>query len=363
VLSQNPKCIYDYEMLMNKASGNQNWQSLAFELNRTFFNKRAELFGGIGFAKVGLDLNQPEYVVKSNFITQFGESPDSQVCIGDSVRGQSKYQPFWYAGARLSILKTKSWKMGVEGRYLSFSNSDFSFPLQYKTNDWEKADMEFSIKGNSIKLWMAEAKAFTSLKISKGLEVTAAGGYLYEKKELSGKSRYFYSQNLVNIDYNQDWKMKAKPETNWFAEGSVSAMLARNLKAVVSGRIGGMRGFSMGIQYSPEKKKSVAIIQPIIYKSMAPTKSTAPVKSIAPKKAVEKPVTKAVQKKTVVAPKEAAKKPTVAKKTTITKTTTPPCVSSTCTYLFRLGMRFLGFPFLEFGSQTTATQTPKTSKK
>jgi hypothetical protein len=359
----NPDCKYEYGMLLNKASANQSWQSIAVELGHSLMKKRVNVFAGIGFAKVGLDLNQPEYVVKSNFITQFGESPDSQTCLGDSVHTKSKYQLFWYAGARLSILKTKNWKMGVEGRYLSFSNSDFSFPLQYKTNDWKKADMEFSVKGNSIKLWMAEAKAFTSLKISKNLEVSAAAGYLFERKEISGKSRYFYKQNLVNIDYNQDWKLLAKPETNWFAEGSVSAMLTRNLKAVVSGRIGGMRGFSVGVQYSPEKKKSVVINNPpIIYKPMMPKIAT-PAKFIAPKKAMEKPVVKSTPKKTVVATKEAAKKPTATKKTTITKTTTPPCVSNTYTYLFRLGMRFLGFNFFEFGFQTTATQTPKTSKK
>ncbi len=365
VLNQKPnECIYDYEMLMNKASGNQSWQSIAVELGHSLFHKRADVFAGIGFAKVGLDMNQPEYVVNSNFITQFGESPDSQTCLGDSVSAKNKYQLFWYAGARLSILKTKSWKMGVEGRYLSFSNSDFSFPILHEASRWEnKASMEFSIEGNSIKLWMAEVKAFTSLKISKNLEVSAATGYLFEKKEISGKSQYFYKQNLVNIDYNQDWKLMAKPENKFFVEGGVSAMLTRNLKANLSGSFGAKQGFSVGIQYSPGKKKSVNIVKPIVYEYIAPKIST-PLKSTAPKKTVEKPVAKAVQKKTVIAPKEAAKKSTVTKKTTTTKTTTPPCISSTYTYLFRLGMRFLGFPFLEFGFQTTAIPSQeKTSKK
>jgi hypothetical protein len=78
---------------------------------------------------------------------------------------------------------------------------------------------------------------------------------------------------------------------------------------------------------------------------------------------MNKPVAKPAPKKTVVAPKEAAKKPTVTKNTH-KPTTKPPCVSNTYTYLFRLGMRFLGFPFLEFGFQTTATPNQaKTSKK
>jgi hypothetical protein len=247
--------------------------------------------------------------------------------------------------------------MGFEGRYLSFSNSDFSFPVLYEASEWgNKAKMEFSIKGRSLKLQMAEAKVFGSVKVSKNLEVSAAGGYLYEKKELSGKSRYFYSQNLVNIDCIQDWKMLIKPETNWFAEVGINATLTRNLKANLSGSFGAKQGFSVGIQYSPGKKKSVAIVQPIIYKPMT-HKSVAPVKSIAPKKAVEKPVVKTVQKKIVIATKEKAKKPT------INKSTNPTCISSTYTYLFRMGMRFLGFPFFEFGIQTTATQNPKTSKK
>jgi hypothetical protein len=369
VLSQKPKCIYDYEMLMNKASGNQSWQSIAVELGHSLFHKRADVFAGIGFAKVGLNLNQPEYVVNSNFITQFGESPDSQTCLGDSVSAKSKYQFFWYAGAKLNILKTKNWKMGVEGRYLSFSNSDFAFPLQHKTNDWGKAEMEFSIKGNSIKLWMAEAKFFGSLKVSKKLEVAAAAGYLFEKKEISGKSRYFYKQNLVNIDYNQDWKLMVKPETSWFTEGSVSALLARNLKATVSGSFGAKRGFAIGISYSFDKKETAAVIvKPVVISKPAPTPTAkpAPVKPTPPKKAANKSVAKSVvkptAKKTVVAPKEAAKK------LTVTKTTkpTPPCISNTYTYLFRLGMRFLGFPFMEFGFQfgTIPNAIPtKTSKK
>ena len=367
VLSQKPKCIYDYEMLMNKASGNQSWQSIAVELGHSLFHKRANVFAGIGFAKVGLDLNQPEYVVNSNFITQFGESPDSQTCLGDSISAKGKYQPFWYAGAKLNILKAKNWKMGIEGRYLSFPNSDFSFPLQHKTNDWNKANMEFSIKGNSIKLWMAEAKFFGSLKVSKKLEVAAAAGYLFEKKEVSGNSRYFYQQNLVNIDYNQDWKLMVKPETNWFAEGSVNALLARNLKATVSGSFGAKRSFAIGISYSFDKKETAAVIvKPVVVAKPAPTPKAkpAPVKPAPLKKAANKPVAKSVvkptAKKTVVAPKEAAKKPTV------TKTTkpTPPCISNTYTYLFRLGMRFLGFNFFEFGFQTIVTPNQgKTSKK
>lgn len=372
VMSQKSnECIYDYEMLMNKVSGNQAWQSLAFELNRTFFNKRAELFGGIGFAEIGLNLNQPEYVVNSNFITQFDESPDSQTCLGDSVHAKGKYQPFWYTGAKINILKTKSWKMGVEGRYLSFSNSDFAFPLQYKTN-WGKADMEFSIKGTSLKLQMAEAKAFGSFNISKKLEVSVAGGYLYEKKEISGKSRYFYKQNLVNIDYNQDWKLMAKPETNWFAEGSVSALLTRNLKATISGNFGAKQGFAVGISYSfgktqdksfGKKETAAAIVKPAAKPVPTPTKP-APVKFAPFKKAANKPVTKPtvkpMTKKIAVASKEEAKKPAVVKPTKLT----PPCISSTHTYLFRLGMRLLGFPFLEFGFQFgTIPNASKTSKK
>ena len=113
VLSQKPKCIYDYEMLLNKASGNQTWQGIAAELNRSLFHQRANLSVGIGLAKVGLDLNQPRFEVNSNFTTEFNESPDSQTCLGDSASAKSKYQFFWYAGAKLNILKTKSWKMGI----------------------------------------------------------------------------------------------------------------------------------------------------------------------------------------------------------------------------------------------------------
>lgn len=365
VLSQKPKCIYDYEMLMNKASGNQSWQSIAVELGHSLFHKRADVFAGIGFAKVGLDLSQPEYVVNSNFITQFGESPDSQTCLGDSVSAKGKYQPFWYAGTKLNILKTKSWKMGVEGHYLSFSNSDFAFPLQHKTNDWGKAEMEFSIKGNSIKLWMAEAKFFGSLKVSKKLEVTGAVGYFDEKKEISGTSRYFYEQNLVNIDYNQVWKLTVKPETNFFAEGKISAMLTRNLQAIISGNFGAKRGFAVGVSYSFGKKEKAVVADKHIAASkpaLTPTVKSAPEKSNVSKKATEKPATKPTPKKTVVASKEKAKKPTV------TKTTkpTPSCISNTYTYLFRLGMRFLGFPFMEFGFQfgTISNAIPtKTSKK
>ena len=340
---------------MNEASGNQAWQSIALELSHSLFHKRADVFAGIGFAKVGLDLNQPEYVVKSNFITQFGESPDSQTCLGDSVHAKGKYQPYWYAGARLNILKAKNWKMGIEGRYLSFPNSDFSFPLQYKSNDWKKADMEFSIKGNSIKLWMAEAKFFGSLKVSKKLEVAAAAGYLFEKKEISGNSRYFYKQNLVNIDYGQDWKLMVKPETNWFAEGSVSALLARNLKATVSGSFGAKRGFAVGISYSIGKKETAAaIVKPAAKPVPTPTAKPAPVKSAPPKKAANKSTVKPSPKKIAIAPKEEAKKPAIAKPTKLT----PPCISNT--YLFRLGMRLLGFNFFDFGFQVTTT--PKTSK-
>lgn len=369
VLSQKPKCIYEYEMLLNKSSGNQSWQSIAAELNRSLFHQRANLFAGIGLAKVGLDLNQPEYVVNSNFITQFGESPDSQTCLGDSVSAKSKYQLFWYVGAKLNILKGKNWKAGVEGRYLSLPNFDFSFPLQYKSNDWKKAGMEFAVKGNSMKLQMAEVKVFATLNLSKKLEVTGAVGYFDEKKEVFGASRYFYQQNLVNIDYNQEWKLVVKPETNWFAEGSVSATLTRNLKAMVSGSFGAKRGFAIGISYSFDKKETAAVIvKPVVISKPAPTPTAkpAPVKPTPPKKAANKSVAKSVvkptAKKTVVAPKEAAKK------LTVTKTTkpTPPCISNTYTYLFRLGMRFLGFPFMEFGFQfgTIPNAIPtKTSKK
>jgi len=350
-------------MLMNKTSGNQTWQSIAAELDRSLLNQRVNLFAGIGFAKIGLNLNQPEYVVNSNFITQFGESPDSQVCLGDSVSAKSKYQLFWYVGSRLSILKGKNWEAGVEGRYLSLPNFDFSFPLQYKFNDWDKAKMEFSVKGNFMKLQMAEIKVFAALNLSKKLEVTGAIGYFDEKKEVSGKSRYFYQQNLVNIDYNQDWKLMTKPETKWFAEGGLSAVLTRNLKAMVSGSFGAKRGFSIRISYSPNKmEKAPAIVKSVAEPAPKPAIKPTPEKSITPQKAMSKSAVKIAdkptQKKTAVTLKEKAKKPTV------TKNTTHPCISNSCTYLFRLGMRFLGFPFLEFGFQMKTIPTAsKTSKK
>ncbi len=320
VLSQKPKCIYEYEMLLNKSSGNQSWQSIALELGHSLFHKKAEVFAGIGLGKIDLGLNQPRFEVNSNFITEFKESPDSQVCLGDSISAKSKYQLFWYAGARFSILKTKSWKMGVEGRYLSMPNFNFSFPVQYKTNDWNKADMEFSVKGNSIKLWMAEVKASAILKVSKNLEVSAGAGYLFEKKEISGKSRYFYKQNLVNIDYNQDWKLMAKPESNWFAEGSVSAMLTRNLQATISGNFGAKQGFSVGISYSfAKKEKATVIVNTKAKPKSAPAPKATPVKSATPQKVtgktVAKPVVKPAVKKIAVAPKEEAKKPAVTKST------------------------------------------------
>lgn len=313
-------CIYDYEMLLNKTSGSQTWQSIAAELSRSLFHQRANLSVGIGLAEVGLGLNQPEFEVNSNFTTKFGESPDSQTCLGDSVSAKSKYQLFWYVGAKLNILKGKNWKAGVEGRYLSMPNFDFSFPLQYKSNDWKKADMEFSIKGNSMKLQMAEVKMFATLNLSKKLEVTGAVGYFDEKKEVFGASRYFYQQNLVNIDYNQEWKLVVKPETNWFAEGSISATLTRNLKAMVSGSFGAKRGFAVGISYSFGKKETAAaIIKSTAKTTPTPTANPAPAKSIASKKVMDKPnakpEVKSSQKKTAVAPKEEAKKPAITKST------------------------------------------------
>ena len=192
--------------------------------------------------------------------------------------------------------------------------------------------------------------------------MTGTVGYFDEKKEISGASRYFYQQNLVNIDYNQDWKISVKPETNWFAEGSIGATLTRNLKVAVSGSFGAKRGFSVGISYSPNKKEKVTnIIKPVTKPAPRPIIKPAPVKFIAPQKAMSKPTVKIaakpIQKKIVVAPKEGAKK------TTTIKTATPPCISSTYTYLFRLGMRFLGFPFFEFGFQMKTVPTAKTSKR
>lgn len=367
-----PLYEYRYKLDVAQSKGNLSFQGFSLAIGQTFFKERAEVYGGIGVAKVNVGIDQPEYTTESLFKTIYGyNSPDKQVCIGESVKSGSAYKPFWFVGTKIAIMEKKKWKMGIEGFFLSYSNSGFSFPLQYVSNKWIGAEMEFSVKGNSIKFQMAEAKFFGSIKVSKNLEVVGAVGYLWANSEISGESRYFYSQNLVNVDFNQDWKMLAKPESNLFVEGRVSALLTRNLKASISGSFGAKQGLSVGIQYSFGKEE-----RPMITKE-TPRVSFIPKATyfFVPKTQPEKPVAKPAPKTTVITPKKEEKKPTViktthCKKVTITKNTKIShkltinknttiknlAISPTYIYLFHMFN-------MKFQITIPVTPTPKNSKK
>jgi len=310
-----PAYQYAYKLDVGAMKGKTSLQGFSLQLGRTFLKKKVELLSGFGLAKVNVDLDRPEYTTESSFQTTQGyDSQDREICLGESVKSNGKHKPFWFVNAKANLLEKKNLKFGVEGKYLSFSNSGFSLPLQSISNKWRGADMEFSIKGNSVKIQQVEAKLFGSLKVSEKLEVSGAAGYLWGKTEVSGKSLYKYSQDLTNVNFAQDWKLKGKPETAAFAEASVAAMLTRNLKVIVNGSIGAKKGFSVGISYSFGGNKAPA---------PRATIKTTPKKEGAKKVVTEKKTASSkegakkstLKTKKTVAPKEGAKKTTVGKKT------------------------------------------------
>ena len=311
-----PAYQYAYKLDVGAMKGKTSLQGFSLQLGRTFLKKKVKLLSGFGLAKVNMDLDRPEYTTESSFQTTQGyDSQDREICLGESVKSNGKHKPFWFVNAKANLLEKKNLKFGVEGKYLSFSNSGFSLPLQSISNKWRGADMEFSIKGNSVKIQQVEAKLFGSLKVSEGLEVSGAAGYLWSKAKVSGESIYKYSQDLTNVNFTQNWKLTGKPETATFAEASVAAMLTRNLKVLVSGSIGAKKGFSVGISYSFGGSKTPAprVIKTTPRKEGAKkvTKENATPKEVT-KKVATKPTPKTAVKK--IAPKEGAKKTTVEKK-------------------------------------------------
>ena len=221
-----PAYQYAYKLDVSGMKGEASLQGFSLQLGKTFLKKKVEMSGGFGIAKLNMDLDRPEYTTESSFKTNQGyDSQDKEVCLGESVKSNGKHKPFWFVNAKATIWEKKSLKLGVEGRYLSFSDSGFSLPLQSISNDWRAANMEFSIKGNSMKFQMTEGKFFGNLKVSEKLEVSGTAGYLWAKANVSGESIYKYSQDLTNVNFNQKWKLTGKPETATFAEASVAAML------------------------------------------------------------------------------------------------------------------------------------------
>ena len=310
-----PAYQYAYKLDVGAMKGKTSLQGFSLQLGKTFLKKKVELLSGFGLAKVNIDLDRPEYTTESSFQTIQGyDSQDKEVCLGESIKSDGKYKPFWFVNAKANLLEKKGWKLGIEGKYLSLSNSSFSLPLQNISNDWRGANMEFSIKGNSMKVQMAEGKLFGSLKVSEKLEVSGAAGYLWSKAKVSGVSTYKYSQDLTNVNFNQKWKLTGKPETATFAEASVMAMLTKNLKIIVSGSVGVKKGFSVGISYSFGRSK--ASVAPKAIVKSTPKKEGAKkttVKKTASSKEEAKKST--LKTKKTVAPKEGAKKTTVGKKT------------------------------------------------
>ncbi|GEM_PF-3193289 len=348
-----PAYAYKYKLDVAAATGKTSLQGFSLQLGKTFLKKKVELTGGIGLAKMNADMDRPEYTTESSFKTIYGDNTqDKEVCLGESVKSDGKYKPFWFVGAKANLLEKKSLRFGVEGKYLSFSNSNFSLPLQSISNDWREANMEFSIKGNSVKVQMAEGKLFGSLKVSKSLEVSGAAGYLWSKTEISGVSTYKYSQDLTNVNFVQNWKLKGKPENSAFAEMSVMAVLTKNLKAIVSGNIGAKKGISIGISYSfggetqaPRQTITAKSTPRIVTPKHTPQKVSTPV--------VNKPTPKKTVKK--IAPKERAKKPAVNTKTATPRsaTKTVVVVPDSLTCVFRWTTRLLGLDLVNINVETT----------
>jgi hypothetical protein len=302
-----PMYAYKYRLDVGAMKGKTSLQGFSLQLGKTFLKKKVKLLGGFGLAKVNMDLDRPEYTTESSFKTNQGyDSQDREICLGESVKSNGTYKPYWFVSAKANLLEKKGWKLGIEGKYLSFSDSGFSLPLQSISNDWRGANMEFSIKGNSMKIQQAEGKFFGSLKVSEKLEVSGAAGYLWSKARISGESIYKYSQDLTNVNFNQKWKLTGKPETATFAEASVMAMLTKNLKIIVSGNVGAKKGFSVGISYSFGGNKAPT---PRVIKT-TPKKEGAK-KVVTEKKAVsskEEAKKSTLKTKKTVAPKEGAKK-------------------------------------------------------
>lgn len=312
-----PAYAYKYKLDVGAATGKMSLQGFSLQLGKTFLKKKVELLGGFGLAKVNVDLDRPEYTTESLFQTTQGyDSQDREICLGESVKSNGKHKPFWFVGAKATIWEKRSLKLGIEGKYLSFSNSNFSLPLQSISNKWRGADMEFSIKGNSMKFQMAEAKFFGSLKVSKKLEVSGAAGYLWNKTEISGESLYRYAQDLTNVNFVQDWKLKGKPESAVFGEASVMAMLTKNLKIIVSGNVGAKKGFSVGISYSFGRSKASVAPKAIVKstpKKEGAKKVVTEKKAASSKEGAKKVAGTTLKTKKTVAPKEGAKKTTVKK--------------------------------------------------
>lgn len=355
-----PAYQYAYKLDVAAMKGKENLQGFSLQLGKTLLKKRLELMGGIGFAKINADLDRPEYTTQSSFKTIYGyDSQDKEVCLGESVKSNGKYKPFWFVSAKAIALEKKNWKFGIEGRYLSLSNSDFSLPLQYVSNKWKGAEMEFSIKGKSMKFQMAEAKFFGNLKVSKSLEVSGAAGYLWSKTEISGESLYKYSQDLVNVNFAQNWKLTGKPESSAFAEMSVATLLTKNLKAIVSGNIGAKKGISIGISYSfgGEKTPTPRII------TAKPTPKT-----VTPKHTPQKvsPVVDKPKPKKTITPKEGVKKPAVNTKTAKTPchtTKTVMVVPDSLTCVFRWTTRLLGLDIINVNVETTVPEKKPIQQK
>jgi hypothetical protein len=352
--------IYRYDLTMKESKNTKITQGFFLQADYIFLKERVDLYAGVGVDKL-------EFTAYPNYWTRswLWGVMDEQNCIGDMVQSDGNYKPYWFVGTKITALKGKKWAMGFEAFYSSSPKSKFDLVFQNISNKWPGAEMEFFVKGDSVKAQSTEIKIFGNFQVFKDFTFTLGVGGRESKNTLTGESRYFYNQGQTNVNFSDKWEMTSETKTKLFAEVALRARLAKNINIMANYAFGAKQVIAFGVQISFGKKKITAPSIPFTTKpTIIVPKIAAPAKSIAPKKAVEKPAAKAVQKKIVVAIKEKAKKPTVTKKTTITKTT-PPCISNAYTYLFRLGMRFLGFPFFEFGFQfeTTPSTAPKASKK
>jgi len=352
--------MYQYDLTMKESKNTKITQGFFLQADYTFLKERVGLYAGVGMDKL-------EFTAYPNYWTRswLWGVMDEQNCIGDMVQSSGDYKPYWFAGAKITALKGKKWAMGFEAFYSSSPKSKLDLTFQHISNKWPKAEMEFSVKGDSVKAQSTEVKVFGNFQVFKDFDLNLGVGGRESKNTFTGEGRYFYNQGKTNVNFSDKWEMTSETKTKLFAEVALKARLTRNINIMANYAFGAKQVIAFGVQISFGKKNTTTTVALPTIKPIIP-EGPAPVKSIAPKKATNKPVVKTTPKKTVVAPKEAAKKPTVAKKNNppcniITKTVIVP--PSTNSFLFCWGMRLIGFDIFNFGFKVAIPDKSPTSKK